>query len=172
MTNENTATVGPQRLSPIKWVIGVLALIAVITTAMAIGLALRPAAANTAPATPIDSIVMMMLGFFAIAMGSALYGLVLLTGCFTFNFRKPIFAGFKKRLWIANLLTGLFLQGGFAFIVGSFIQPLLARAGMSGVPLTILGFFLPFIVAQFVLIFVTIWAPLERSVIRRRLLGR
>src|SRR3954462_1791964 len=111
MTQQN-AVAGPKRLSPIKWVIGVLALIAVITTAMAIGLALRPAAANTAPATPIDSIVMMMLGFFAIAMGSALYGLVLLTGFFRFIFRKPIFAGFKKRLWIANLLTGLFLQGG------------------------------------------------------------
>src|SRR5207237_8287290 len=99
-----------QRLSTLKWMLGFLALIAVMVIFGGLPFYLRGVPTASAPPTPLGGMVLMVLGIIVMSIGAGAYGLMLLTGCLTFNYRKPFFKSFKARLWVANLLVGLLLQ--------------------------------------------------------------
>src|SRR5207244_4299659 len=84
------------------------------------------------------------------------------------DFQHPFFRSFKARLWLANLVVSLLIQVGFGLIVAPFLHGFLIT--LLPQPMVLAGaFFAPFIATQFVLIWVTIWAPLEKHVIDRRM---
>ena len=159
----------PRRLSPLKWALGFAGLVAVLVVCGGLPLYLRglPPSANTPP-TQLGGMIMAMLGVIAFAFGALIYGIILLTCCFTFDFRFPIFATLKYRAWLANLVVGLFLQGGVAFVALPFLHPLLLSFLPAQVAF-IVAFFGPFVMMQFVMIWLMIWAPLDRMCIRRRM---
>jgi hypothetical protein len=162
----------PKRLSPWKWIAGVSALILVMVSCGGLGLYMRggPPAAPVSP-NPLGSLVMSVLGVVLLLLGAMGYGLVLLTRCFTFNFNAPFYKGFGPKLWMSNLLVGLLLQIGFAFLLVPVLYPLILRVLPPQIAI-LASMFVPFIAAQFLLIWITIWGPLAKLVIRRRMLGR
>jgi hypothetical protein len=118
--------------------------------------------------SPIASAVCLVIGIVIFIIGLGAYGIVIASRCFTFNFNRPIYKALKGKMWFANLLVSLLLQGGFAFMV----MPMLLH-GLNGLlPDTLLfpvSLFIPFIVAQIVMIWFTLWAPIETGIIRERL---
>jgi hypothetical protein len=162
-------------LSPAKRLLGLMAFVVVIGGSMWIG---RTLASHTSSpgvsivqAGPFAPILLMALGIVLLFIGAAAYGIVLATGAMTFRYdRGPIFRGVKVRMWFANLIVGLFLQSGFAVLVGPFVLIVLGQ--LLPLPLAApVSFFGPFIVAQLAMVWLQIWGPLERIVITRRLLG-
>jgi hypothetical protein len=160
--------VKPKRLSPLKWALGLLALVCVMVVCGGLPFLLKGPPPNAAPPTTLGAAIIAMLGVIVAALGAALYGLVLLSGCFTFNFRKPFFRGFKGRLWLANLITGLLIQTGFALVTAPFLHGFLVDLLPPQIAVAV-AFFGPFVVMQLIFIWLTIWAPLEKFVINRRM---
>src|SRR2546423_9554137 len=78
-------------LSPLRRFAGLLLFLAVVAGSIALGryLASRRNAPPVLGLDPVASALAMMLGAAVAMAGAAVYGLVLLTACFTFNFRKP-----------------------------------------------------------------------------------
>jgi len=161
----------PKPLSPLKWVLGVAGFVVVIVGSIMIGNALRPGGGRTivAPAaSPIVSIIFLFLGGVTLIAGVVAYVIVLTTHCFTFNFERPFFPAHRRKMWFANLFVGFLLQAGF----GMMLFPTAARVLAVVLPTSILfpvSFFLPFIIAQLILIWFIIWTPLDRAMIRRRM---
>ena len=171
------ATGSTAKLSPIKWFLGVVVFLVVTIGCAALGVWMSgghrdadSAAVAAAPA-PILAIVFIVFGIVVAACGLALYALILLTNLFTFDFTKPFFRTFGGKLWVANLLVGLLVQTGFALIMAptmiAVLRPVLPESF-----LWLGAFFLPFLFAQLLFIWLTIWAPLETNVIAKRMAAK
>ncbi|OGV71237.1 MAG: hypothetical protein A3K19_32360 [Lentisphaerae bacterium RIFOXYB12_FULL_65_16] len=126
---------------------------------------------ETAAANPVVVIVICLLvGVVFLGGGLVAYLLILVTHCLTFNFTRPVFrTGFTTRLWLANVFVPLLLLGGVGFLVAVPVTALLLAAGLSaglalGVP-----FFSVVIAGQFFLAWFSVWAPIQKSLIRKRL---
>ena len=168
------ATGSTAKLSPLKWFLGIIAFFVVTIGCAALGIWLsggpRDDGAAAAPA-PVMAVVLIVLGIAVTALGAAAYGLVVLTNAFTFNFTRPFFQTFGVKLWLANLVVGLLLQTGFAFVTAPTLMAVL-RPVLPPSFLWLGAFFLPFLLAQLLLIWLTIWAPLETNIIARRLAAK
>ncbi|HTL31279.1 MAG TPA: hypothetical protein VL282_18750 [Tepidisphaeraceae bacterium] len=160
-----------QKLSPLKWLAGIVVFLIVLVGCAGLGLWLRPPA-QSVTATPdiFQSIAIIFIGVVLAFLGAALYGLTLLTHGFIFRFDRPIFRGLGAKLWLLNLIVGLLLASGFSFVVAPSLSTVLSRFFPTQIA-AIAGFFIPFFAAQLFCIWFQIWAPLERSIITRRVLG-
>ncbi len=165
------AASAPRKLSPLKWSLGVAMLMAVMFTCGGLPYFFGNRPPTAIAPNPVAGVLLAMLGVVIFACGAFVYGLVLLTACFTFNFTRPFFRTFGKKLWVANILTGLLLQCGVAFIFLPGVYPVLLRILPSELS-WMAALFGPFIVAQVVMIWINVWGPLEVIVITRRLRAR
>ena len=107
----------PRRLSPLKWFAGVLTLVVVMISCATLPFYLRGGAPAAVAPNPVGALIMTVLGAVMFVAGAVLYGLTLLTGCFTLNFERPFFKAFGVKLWVLNLVVGLLLQMGCAFML-------------------------------------------------------
>jgi hypothetical protein len=169
------ATGATGKLSPIKWLLGVIVFFTFTIGCAALGVWMSGGAGDTAaaPAAPAAALAVFLIIFGVViaAAGAAVYALVLLTNLFTFDFSRPFFRTFGGKLWVANLITGLLLQTAFALMLAPVAMAVLTHvlpARFLWLPSFLGGFFL----AQLVLIWLTIWAPLETSVIARRMAAK
>lgn len=161
----------PKRLSPLKWIAGVVGLLVVMIVCGGTGLFLRNDPVPATAPNPLNALVMIIIGAVLVIAGSVLYWLTLLTGGFTLNFAKPFYTVFGIKIWISNLLVSLLWQAGVAFIAAPALIPLVGKV-LPGQLAVMVGFFTPFVLGQFVLIWLDIWAPLQRIAPARRLRGR
>jgi hypothetical protein len=163
------ATGSTAKLSPIKWFFGVLVFFAFTLGCAALGIWLSGGprdGAGLAP-QPTVAIALIVLGILSAALAATLYGLILLTNVFTFDFTRPYFRTFGGKLWVANLVVGILTATGFAFVMAPTLLAVL-RPIMAGGVATIVAIMLPFFLAQLFFVWLTIWAPLETRVIARR----
>jgi hypothetical protein len=120
----------------------------------------------------VTAIVSIVAGGFFFAIGVASYAILLFTDCFTFNFKAPVWSGFKARLYLANIVVMTAFALGMGFGITILAGPLLMAFGMSGQ----MAFFVPVmvmvVVLQIVRVFVLIWAPVETRLITKRLQAR
>jgi hypothetical protein len=163
-------------LSPVKRIAGLVALLVVIVVSGAFGLWMRRVRDGGPPSAPVvipnllGSLALVVLGLTLMTLGGALYGVVLATRCFTFRFDQPFMTTFPWKLWVLNLAVGLLLQSGFSIVCAPGLVQALAGA-LPPVVLLPVAFFGPFLLAQFVLIWLQLFAPLEKSLISRRLVA-
>ena len=117
-------------------------------------------------------IIMLIIGGFFLAGGIAGYAIFLATNCFTFNFQRPVWGDVKGKLYVANIvvLTGISL--GLGFGLTPLVSPVLARLGLSGQMAFLIPVLAMLVILQIARVFVLIWAPLEKSLIARRLQAR
>jgi hypothetical protein len=164
MGNEETKS-----LSPLKWLLGVVVFLVVMVGCFALGYHLRPVKQDMPAAPdPFVAVAIMAFGIVLCVLGGALYLLALATRAFTFRFDRPFFRGFGAKLWFLNLVVGLCLSAGFALVVAPTLGTALSHVLPEQIA-SIGGFFLPFFAAQIFLVWIQLWAPLERSIIFKRL---
>jgi hypothetical protein len=113
--------------------------------------------------------VMTVLGALALAAGVVAYAFVYATNCMTLDFSRPFFASLKVKLYMANLVVGLFLALGPALLLAGFAIPVLRGQGLSPTLSFIIPLAAGFIITQFLLVYLQIWSPLEKRVVFRRL---
>jgi len=114
-------------------------------------------------------VVMFVVGCLMTALGFGAYFLVLHTVCFTSDFYRPVFKALRGKLYAANIVVQLLFAIGAGALLSMVLSPLLTTLGASRA-VTMIG---PFVVGvvgvQLVLIWLQIWAPLERRLIEERL---
>lgn len=128
--------------------------------------------ATTGTAHPVAlAIGSIVIGLFLIALGFTGYLVVLFTHAFTFNFQRPVWNRLKPKVFIANFIVPLIAGIGVAVILSGLLSPLTHSLNLPGN----MSFMLPFMVGivglQSLQMFILIWAPLEKEIIRRRLLA-
>lgn len=122
-----------------------------------------------APPTPFGFIVLIVLGAALVVAALVVYGIVLLTGCFTFDYRRPFMRTFGRKLLLATLLTIGLLSNGISLILAPFLTAAL-WAIIPGTAALEIGWFVPLVASILVLLlWFQIWAPLERIVVHRRM---
>jgi hypothetical protein len=160
------------RLAPLKWLLGIVVLVGVMISCGGLGIWMTGAHHRpTMPPNPLAGALTIIAGIFIGAVGAALYGISIATCGFIFNFQRPITSRFGKQLWLLNLLVGLFLQTGIALVMAPTLITIFWRF-VPGTVATLAAFFLPFVAAQILFIWLLIWAPLEPMTIVRRLRAR
>jgi hypothetical protein len=134
------------------------------------GIPSEPASGDGEPLEAlISAAVLLVLGVLALIAGIGGYFIVLAAQCFIFDFDAPVLPRLKGRLYAANIIVPMFLLGGVAAILGAPLSQVLISAGAPSayaVGGSVLGLFF---LLQMVMIWLQIWAPLEKSIITRRL---
>jgi hypothetical protein len=125
------------------------------------------------PIKAIDRTSLMFLmflgGCFFLFVAISVYMLTLATKCFTFNFHKPFFSSFKKKLYIMhNIFTGL-AGIGIASFVSTAIIPILMAFGISLLTAATVSWVILFILTQLLMTWIAIWKPMGKLIIKRRL---
>ncbi|HWQ92716.1 MAG TPA: hypothetical protein VN673_13660 [Clostridia bacterium] len=114
-------------------------------------------------------ILSLVFGGIILVGGIVAYAVVLFSDCFTYNFSQPVWKPLKRKIYLANLIAPLGWAVGLGVIIGGVATPILASYGLDPAVaglLPILGTVAVVQVAQF---WILVWAPLERSVIHKRL---
>jgi hypothetical protein len=112
------------------------------------------------------------LGFLSLGAGVLGYVLVLATQCFTFDWRKPFWKAFRVKLYVANIIVPLLIIFSVGFFVSMVVTPILMAIGLSRVISFIVPIAATLVIGQLVLVWVNIWVPLEKTVVKKRLAGR
>lgn len=155
--------------SSLKRLIGLLGLVAVILGSMGFGLWLSGGPRPAPPAaSPLGVLPMLLLATLMLVLGGALYALVLISSGFTFRFDRPILPGYAQRRRIYNLFLGVFPAAAFANLCAPGLLPMLSRFLRDHLTLPA-AFFLPFIVAQFLFVWLDLHAPVEAGLVHERL---
>jgi len=115
------------------------------------------------------SVVLIFFGVFLVAVGIAAYVVTLFTNIFTFNFKAPVWAAFKVKLYFANIFVPLAAPLGIGFILSAFIGPLLSNAGISAGFANIIPVMGTLFIFQIAQMWILIWAPVEKRLIAKRL---
>src|SRR5262245_61823011 len=107
----------PGSLSGAKRLLGLGGLALVIVVALAVGMKIgHETSGVTLANSPIDPVLMPTIGFVFLFLGALLWGFAVLTNCMTFDFSRSYLGGYRKRIWLANIVVGLPIQTGIAFM--------------------------------------------------------
>ena len=109
------------------------------------------------------------MGGFFLGLGLLVYLATLFTGCFSFNYRRPVWKAAKVKLYFVNIAVVLLLALGLGFACAAFLGSALMLLGLEARLALLLPVMFMIAAVQMVLLWVLIWAPLERRIIRKRL---
>jgi len=115
------------------------------------------------------AIGMIVIGGFFLVAGVASYIAVLFSNCLTFGFNQPVWAAFKPKMFLANIVVPLLSALGIGFIVSAFATPILLGLGIAPGIAGLLPVLAMVALLQVTQMWVQIWAPLERRLISKRL---
>jgi hypothetical protein len=108
-----------------------------------------------------------VVGGFLLAIALAVYLLVVLTGCLTIDYARPVFKRSKPKLFVANIVVlFLLLMGATCLAYATLLVPF----KLLGLPLSpwVVALVGTALVVNIVSIRVNIWAPLERRLVKQR----
>ena len=157
---------------------GILALVVVIAllgSALGVWLAHRMGGApRTAPPPAglmavAHAMALFVTGVAAIGLGLGAYFVVLHTVCFTSDFHRPVFRGLKGKLYVANIVVQLLFTIGVGALLSMLLSPLLVHLAVPRAVVLMGPLLVGVVGVQLVLIWLQIWAPLERRLIEERL---
>jgi hypothetical protein len=117
----------------------------------------------------IRSIVFLVLGAMALGAGLVGYFIVILTGCLTFNYNRPVWNSVKAKKYLVNIVVIVGLSLGLGFMLSAVIGPVLAGLGMPPTQANLLPVLAVLIGFQLMQLWVLIWSPLEKRTIVKRL---
>lgn len=156
-----------------------LGIIALLITVPLVGglvgyrLVYPPGAVDEAPAQdplyPFLLIVLMGLGFAGVVAGVGLYAVTLVSNCMLGDLAQPFFERLKRRLFLCKVIIPLPLYLGVGVILGALLSPFAAARGIRVQDTLLVCELAVIILGQFILMWVLLWAPLERRLITRRL---
>ncbi len=115
------------------------------------------------------SIVMLVLAIMAIGAGIVGYLGAVFTQCLTFDFTRPVWHEIKAKQFLANLLFPTMVMLGVGFFSSAMLTPVAARFNLPGEMAFMAPFFLGFVLMQVLSLFVLVWSPMEKRIIKKRL---
>jgi hypothetical protein len=134
------------------------------------GLSTARTGSSNMPATAI--ILFMAMGMVFSFIGMISYALVIATNCFTFRYDRPVWLkGFTLRLRLVNIVVPLFILLGLGSLATVLFGTILTIIGLPLKVAILLPFFCVLVPGQFLLAWFNIWAPMEKTLIRKRLLA-
>jgi hypothetical protein len=163
------ATTPPRVLSGGKRLLGLAALLGVIIVCGSLGLMMRsePVPEADAPSL-LSSVAYLLFAAAAAVLGLAVYGVAFATRCLTFRLDRPFFPAYRWKAWVFKLAYELLLQVAFAFACAPTVFALL-YGRLPGQVVALVGLGAPFVLAQFVMTWLTTTGPIDRAVIARRM---
>jgi len=167
---------GNERLPVFKRVGGFLLIIIVLIASFLLGIKLIGMFSSHEPVPEsflaagsfFNSTIAIVLSAIALTAAVVAYAVTFLTSCFTFDFNKPFFASFKKKLYLINIAVGLGLSLAIGFIISVPITPILIHHGLPEPLPFIIPILASLICVQLTMVWINIWAPLNRAVVRKR----
>lgn len=120
----------------------------------------------------VRSVVMFVIGSMFLAAGGIAYTVIILTNCFTFDFRQPVFRAFKGKLYLAKIVVPILVSVGVGLILGVALDPVLRAFGVRGQMTFMLPLLLALVPIQIAQMWINIWKPLSQRLIVRRLTAR
>jgi hypothetical protein len=118
------------------------------------------------------SVLAVIVGGFFIGIGAIGYLVLTVTECFTFNYERPVWNSIRVKTYFANILVILMLLLGLGFIFTAGFAPFLELLGLPPTVAFIAPVLIVVVLGEIALIWIQIWAPMERRVIRKRLLAQ
>lgn len=115
------------------------------------------------------SLFFLVIGGFFLVAGAAAYLAVIFTGCFTFDYRRPVWAAVKAKQFVVNIVVTVALALGLGFALAAFLAPVLTAAGLDAGLANLLPVMLMVVGLQVLQLWVLMWSPVEKHIITRRL---
>jgi hypothetical protein len=115
------------------------------------------------------AIGMIVIGCFFLVAGVVSYLAVLFSNCLTFNFKNPVWSGFKPKLFLANIIVPVQGALGIGCMLSAFATPILLGIGIAPGVAGFLPVMAMVALLQVCQMWIQIWAPLEKRLIRKRL---
>jgi hypothetical protein len=98
------------------------------------------------------------------------YVLILATNFFKFDFQWPFMPGLINRIRVGNLTVQFAIMGGISLIVSPLVARLLRSFLPPAIALPASGL-LPFVMLQVFFMWLDMWAPVQHSMIKQRMLA-
>ena len=102
-------------------------------------------------------------------LGLLFYLTAIFTGCFSFSFKRSLWRVAKVKLYFANIIVIVLLALGLGFLCAAFLGPVLVLLGLDAGLARLLPVMVMVVLVQTASLWVLIWSPLERRIIRKRL---
>jgi hypothetical protein len=118
------------------------------------------------------SIFLFVLGLLFLGGGIVSYFIVIATSCLTFDFRRPVFAGYKGKLYLAKIIVPTLLSLGVGMMLAVFLDAPLRRLGLKGQMAFLAPLFLALVPMQIAQMWISIWVPATKRLITKRLAAR
>lgn len=117
------------------------------------------------------SLISPVLGPVVLVSGIVIYFIILFTNSFTFDFSKPFWKTYKIKFFIINIIVLFLIITGIGFTLSIAATPMLIRQGLSWPISFVIPNMVVLILVLLLASFISIWAPLKRSIIKKRLLA-
>jgi len=115
------------------------------------------------------SIFFLFVGGFFLVAGVAAYLAIIFTGCFTFDYRQPVWDSVKTKQFLVNIVVTVAVALGLGFALAAFLAPMLTALGLDAGMANLLPVMVMVVGVQIVQLWVLVWSPIERRTITKRL---
>jgi hypothetical protein len=118
------------------------------------------------------AVFLLVAGGFFLAAGVGSYLIILATTCLTFDFTGPVFSGYKGKQYLAKILVPTLTSIGIGFMLCVVLEPVLRSFGVTGQLAFVVPLFLALVPLQIAQMWISIWVPVIRKLIAKRLAAR
>jgi hypothetical protein len=118
------------------------------------------------------AVFLFVIGGFFLAAGTGSYLVILATTCLTFDFSIPVFSAYKAKQYLAKIVVPTLISLGIGFMLSVVLEPVLRSVGVTGELAFVLPLFLALIPLQIAQMWISIWVPVIKKLIAKRLAGR
>jgi hypothetical protein len=126
------------------------------------------AEAEAAPMV-VHSVITLFVGGFFLVLGVMGYLAAIFSGCFTFNYQRPVWNAVKAKKFFANIVVTVALALGLGFLLAAFLGPVLRMLGLDAGMANLLPVMVMVVGVQVAQLWVLMWSPLEKRIITKRL---
>jgi len=119
----------------------------------------------------VHSVIALVVGGFFLVAGLMGYLAAVFTGCFTFNYSRPVWNAVKAKKFIANIVVTVAFALGAGFLLGAFLGPVLRMLGLDAGMANLLPVMFMVVGVQVVQLWLLMWSPLEKHIITKRLVA-
>ena len=118
------------------------------------------------------SVFMLVVGTVFVAAGIGSYLIIVATTCFTFDFKRPVFAAYKGKQYLAKIIVPTLTSIGIGLLLSVPLGPVLRSFGVTDELAYLLPLFAALIPMQIAQMWISIWVPVVKKLIAKRLAAR
>ncbi|HEV2330139.1 MAG TPA: hypothetical protein VGY56_15260 [Verrucomicrobiae bacterium] len=117
----------------------------------------------------VHSIALFIIGLFFLVPSVAAYLGLVFSSFLTFNYKHPVWHSVKAKMYLFNIFVAVGIPLGLGFMLAAFTWPVLSGLDLPRSQASLLPVFATLVGFQVARLWVLMWAPAEKLMIRRRL---